>query len=963
MEDLKANLQRYIDDPTDPGINYDLAMSYYKLKQLASAFSLFLRCIDLTTDNDVVVDCLLVCSKLLAQQDDRCQKEYDLILHALSVGYDYPEVYYLKSLYHSWRNEWSECYAITSQGLRMLKTFEPRIRSVDIIGYRNKSCLMFQAALAGFKKGRFYESKQILFDIYNQFPGFRDVVDRKLQTYPDNFVKPVKYEGNHSQSMQDIFISRILDHKTNGTYVEIGAGQYAFGNNTFLLESKYDWKGVSVEYNESKYENFIKNRKNPCVRGDAIQLDYIQLFENTFGCDNKTIDYLQLDIDPCDNTYECMLKIPFDDYKFGVITFEHDYYDDKTRSFRDKSRKFLKSKGYKLIAGNVSPTKEPLCPCEDWWIHPDVIANYLKYIRPDDSPIYCKDYIDNMISNKPDKELLKKFKALPLHDNPGNDVYSDPTLSVNELLDTALHNDSIVAVNSEGYFKNEITSIMKNMSWQWEKDFLFTKRKTPHIYDTDAIPLLGCLVCTGTTHLRNLIQSVDFKVDTFIVINNNSELLKDELEIMATKEYKFIKHFKVYHMPYNLGCAHGWNMIIQSHVFAPYWIISNDDIVYEPGLLEEYYNLAKNNENVGMIHSKAMNEVDFEKFGTFELFLIKDWVIRSHGFFDPTFYPAYSEDIDYCLRILNKPIEIINKTEKTYDSVSTGDDYIMKGSTSMQQNSSTKIDLVYARYENHYKINKKWNIWHETEDTYKKMFKHPYNDPSKDISYISYDIDEIRDKWVDFNPCKTLSTPESKISKNIPNLIIVDNFYKNPDEIREYALGLKYQDPKNHGAVGYRCEQGRKILDGTKEYFEQMLKCKIPGGKGIGEWGYSTNGCFQWCNKDVPVVYHADAQEYAGVVYLTPDAPPNAGTSMFRHRKYKSMEGGKVFCHDDWHDPNLPESEWFLDETQWEKVDSAGNVYNRLIIFKSSNVHAVTEYFGNDITDSRLFQLFFFNIT
>ena len=243
------------------------------------------------------------------------------------------------------------------------------------------------------------------------------------------------------------------------------------------------------------------------------------------------------------------------------------------------------------------------------------------------------------------------------------------------------------------------------------------------------------------------------------------------------------------------------------------------------------------------------------------------------------------------------------------------------------------------------------------------MFKHPYNDPSKDISYISYDIDEFRDKWVDFNPCKTLSTPESKISKNIPNLIIVDNFYKNPDEIREYALSLKYQDPENHGAVGYRCEQGRKIPDGTKEYFEQLLKCKIPEGNGHGEWGYSTNGCFQWCNKDVPVVYHADSQDYAGVLYLTPDAPPNAGTSMFRHKKYKSMAGGEVFCHGDWHDPDLPESEWFLDETQWEKVDSAGNVYNRLIIFKSTNIHAVTEYFGNDINDSRLFQLFFFNIT
>ena len=51
-----------------------------------------------------------------------------------------------------------------------------------------------------------------------------------------------------------------------------------------------------------------------------------------------------------------------------------------------------------------------------------------------------------------------------------------------------------------------------------------------------------------------------------------------------------------------------------------------------------------------------------------------------------------------------------------------------------------------------------------------------------------------------------------------------------------------------------------------------------------------------------------------------------------------------------------------LNKENWETVDSIGNVYNRLVIFNAQYIHSVSEYFGEDITNSRLFQLFFFNL-
>ena len=77
---------------------------------------------------------------------------------------------------------------------------------------------------------------------------------------------------------------------------------------------------------------------------------------------------------------------PLVEYKFGVITYEHDYYTDESKSYRDLSRKFLKSKGYKLMVSNIAPNDTDIF--EDWWIEPTLIlsSNWTK-LNSDDSTI------------------------------------------------------------------------------------------------------------------------------------------------------------------------------------------------------------------------------------------------------------------------------------------------------------------------------------------------------------------------------------------------------------------------------------------------------------------------------------------------------------------------------------------------------------------------------------------------
>ena len=88
---------------------------------------------------------------------------------------------------------------------------------------------------------------------------------------------------------------------------------------------------------------------------------------------NGFFDYLQVDCEPPSVSFEILKMIPFDEFKFGVVTFEHDYYADLTKSIREESRAFMRSKGYILVIGNVSMNDD--CPYEDWWVHPDLVDN------------------------------------------------------------------------------------------------------------------------------------------------------------------------------------------------------------------------------------------------------------------------------------------------------------------------------------------------------------------------------------------------------------------------------------------------------------------------------------------------------------------------------------------------------------------------------------------------------------
>lgn len=181
-----------------------------------------------------------------------------------------------------------------------------------------------------------------------------------------------------------------------------------------------------------------------------------------------------------------------------------------------------------------------------------------------------------------------------------------------------------------------------------------------------------------------------------------------------------------------------------------------------------------------------------------------------------------------------------------------------------------------------------------------------------------------------------------------PSFLVIDNVYQDPDSVREYALHQTFvEHPKNH--KGKRTDTCYRFK-GLKELFESNI------GVSIKSWNhYGTNGCFQYCTSGEQLVYHHDAQDYAGVLFLTPDAPPQSGTTFFRSKHTKKMKV-EVDEHP------LVFRNGFLDPTEFEVVDVVGNVYNRLVLFDAKMIHAASCYFGTSKENGRLFQLFFFDI-
>jgi hypothetical protein len=161
-------------------------------------------------------------------------------------------------------------------------------------------------------------------------------------------------------------------------------------------------------------------------------------------------------------------------------------------------------------------------------------------------------------------------------------------------------------------------------------------------------------------------------------------------------------------------------------------------------------------------------------------------------------------------------------------------------------------------------------------------------------------------------------------------LIVKDNFFENPDEIRKLALNHKYIAHQDFpGIVGWKGFRGDVTTHTHPELVEYMqkkiaeLNPKLADKKIALHFHYCLEKTKSECQPSFEEIkLHKDFSNWAGIVYLTPNADPNAGT---------------MLCSDDQSQTNLVE-----------------NIYNRFVLYPSDILHGTNDLFGTDINDGRM---------
>lgn len=184
-------------------------------------------------------------------------------------------------------------------------------------------------------------------------------------------------------------------------------------------------------------------------------------------------------------------------------------------------------------------------------------------------------------------------------------------------------------------------------------------------------------------------------------------------------------------------------------------------------------------------------------------------------------------------------------------------------------------------------------------------------------------------------------------------MIVVDDFLTNAAATRAYALTLDFAVRGNYPGA-----RTRSFADAS---WVPWLERYLPSNEKITWFDchpFSYNGSFQLCTAaDGNSWIHRDCTDWAGVLFLgPPDAPLAGGLTLYRHRATRALGGAGL-------DPKTLAAldADAADPANWEAAATAGNVFNRLVLFRGDRFHKSSAYFGGDRADGRVFQVLFFN--
>jgi len=206
---------------------------------------------------------------------------------------------------------------------------------------------------------------------------------------------------SNSQLYQDMFVLYMLHNKNNGFFVEFGATDGISLSNTYILETRFNWRGILAEPARDWKARLLANRNcaidNRCVWSKTAETlefnevsgeaelstlhDYSHLNIQSATADTrysvetvslddllrqhnapKIIDYLSIDTEGSE--FDILRNFDFDSWDISIITIEHNFFPKSRRMINN----LLTSKGYTRKFRSLSRW-------DDWYVKQSNFSN------------------------------------------------------------------------------------------------------------------------------------------------------------------------------------------------------------------------------------------------------------------------------------------------------------------------------------------------------------------------------------------------------------------------------------------------------------------------------------------------------------------------------------------------------------------------------------------------------------
>lgn len=196
----------------------------------------------------------------------------------------------------------------------------------------------------------------------------------------------------------------------------------------------------------------------------------------------------------------------------------------------------------------------------------------------------------------------------------------------------------------------------------------------------------------------------------------------------------------------------------------------------------------------------------------------------------------------------------------------------------------------------------------------------------------------------------------------VPAVFVIDDFLRNPEQVRAQALSLKY-------AVGGHYPGLNSVQKLRIEGLDQVISTLVrePVRAMSGNEGSHGSCRIALASHEQQARIHVDQSHWSGILYLSRPEDCRGGTEFFRHKKSntdrvpmdeKSLKEAGYSSYEELQHEILDRDA--LDRSKWEHTMTIPMRFNRLVLLQPHYWHTAGPGFGDSLENGRLIYLMFF---